>query len=165
MIQSFNRRDDQEWSITEITGDPGFLRMPEQSIVPQFTQANSDKKWSIELDWQRTYGLAQRLSSQSGSKKDFIIELTAFLTSYENENLRISEQLQKEGKSLRRVWPTKEDLDRVIALIDDKRFGSSLVANLLITYGYARWKKPLSGEPTDAPVEPDVDDLNSEETT
>jgi hypothetical protein len=166
MIQSFNRRDDQEWSITEITGDPGFLRIARAiNSATVYAGKIQTKSGLIELDWQRTYGLAQRLSSQSGSKKDFIIELTAFLTSYENENLRISEQLQKEGKSLRRVWPTKEDLDRVIALIDDKRFGSSLVANLLITYGYARWKKPLSGEPTDAPVEPDVDDLNSEETT
>ncbi|MDF5725554.1 MAG: hypothetical protein PUP91_34920, partial [Rhizonema sp. PD37] len=98
-----------------------------------------------ETKWDRIHGLAQRLSSQSGSKKDFIIEIASFLASYENENLRIDDDLRKEGKP-RRIWTTKDDLDRLIHLID--KFGSSLVANLLIAYGYAKgWGKAKDNEP------------------
>lgn len=155
MTRNFkSQKDDQNWSITEITEDPGFLRIARAiNSATVYAGKIQTKNGPIELDWQRTYGLAQRLSNQAGSKKDFIIELTTFLTSYENENLRISEQLQKKGETLKRVWPTKEDLDRVIALINDPRFGSSLVANLLIAYGYAKWKKPLTEEPKDVPLE------------
>lgn len=144
MLQSFKQRhNDQDWSLTEITSDPGFLRIARAiNSATVYAGKIQTKKGLKELDWQRTYGLAQRLSSQSGSKKDFITELAAFLTSYENENLRISEQLQKEGKSLKRVWTTKDDLDRVIALINNDKYGCSLVANLLIAYGYAKWTKP-----------------------
>jgi restriction endonuclease Mrr len=38
-----------------------------------------------------------------------------------------------------RVQPYKEDLDRLIELIDE--FDTVLVANLLIAYGYAKWNK------------------------
>ncbi|MBD1930118.1 hypothetical protein H6F74_28435 [Trichocoleus sp. FACHB-90] len=143
MTKSFKQRqDEQDWSLTEITEDPGFLRIARAiNSATVYAGKIQTKNGLKELDWQRTYGLAQRLSSQSGSKKDFITELAAFLTSYENENLRISEQLQKEGKTLKRVWTTKKDLDRVIALINNDRFGCSLVANLLIAYGYAKWTK------------------------
>jgi hypothetical protein len=118
------------------------------------------KQGVIELDWQRIYGLAQRLGNHAGSKKDFIAELSAFLTNYENENLRISEQLQKEGKSLKRVWVTNEDLEQFLALLDDKRFSCSLVANLLLAYGYSKWKKPLKEEAKDTPI---VEDDNVED--
>jgi hypothetical protein len=147
MTDSFRqRKDDQEWSLTEITEDPGFLRIARAiNSATVYAGKIQTKGGAVELDWQRNYGLAQRLSSQAGSKKDFIIELMTFLSSYENENLRLSEQLQKDGKTLRRIWTTNEDLDRVIALIE--KFGSNLVANLLITYGYSRWKKTISGDP------------------
>ncbi len=163
MIQSFNRKKDDDWSITDITQNQGFLRIARAiNSATVYAGKITTKSGPIELDWQRNYGLAQRLTSQAGSKKDFIIELTSFLTLYENENLRITEQLQKEGKTLMRVWPTKEDLDKVIALINDERFGSSLVANLLVAYGYSRWNKPLKDEPSDTPIEADTDDLHTD---
>ena len=59
--------------------------------------------------------------------------------------MRIDEELRKDGKP-RRIWTTKDDLDRLIHLID--KFGSSLVANLLIAYGYAKgWGKAKDNEP------------------
>jgi hypothetical protein len=58
--------------------------------------------------------------------------------------LRIAEELRNKGKP-QRIWTTKEDLDRLIHLID--KFGSSLVANLLIAYGYAKgWGKAKESE-------------------
>jgi hypothetical protein len=147
MTQNFkHRKSDQEWSLTEITQDLGFLRIA-QAINSATVYAGTvrDKNGQAkETGWERIYGLAQRLSSQSGSKKDFIIEISAFLASYENENLRITEELRNKGKP-QRIWTTKEDLDRLIHLID--KFGSSLVANLLIAYGYAKgWGKTKESE-------------------
>lgn len=148
MVKNFNhRKDDQEWYLTEITEDPGFLRVA-KAINSATVYAGKD-----EHGWERMYGLAQRLSSQAGSKKDFIIELSTFLASYENENLRIDEELKKKGK-YRRIWTTKDDLDRLIHLID--KFGSSLVANLLIAYGYAKgWGKAKESDPKDLTAEAD----------
>jgi hypothetical protein len=148
MVKNFNhRKDDQEWYLTEITEDPGFLRVA-KAINSATVYAGKD-----EHGWERMYGLAQRLSSQAGSKKDFIIELSTFLASYENENLRIDEELRKKGK-YRRVWTTKDDLDRLIHLID--KFGSSLVANLLIAYGYAKgWGKAKESDQKDLTAEAD----------
>lgn len=152
MTRNFKAKEGQDCSIIEIIEDPGFLRIARAiNSATVYAGKIQTKNGQVELDWPRTYGLAQRLSNNAGSPTDFIIELTAFLTSYENENLRISEQLQKEGKTIKRVWPTTEDLNQVIALID--RCGSSLVANLLIAYGYAKWTKPVAEEPKDIPVE------------
>ncbi|MBD1821830.1 hypothetical protein H6F51_04875 [Cyanobacteria bacterium FACHB-DQ100] len=136
MTQSFTSlKGDKDWNLTEITENPGFLRIA-KAINSATVYAGKD-----EHGWERRYGLAQRLSSQSGSKKDFIIEITSFLADYENENLRIDEELQKQGRP-RRIWTTKEDLDHLIHLIE--KFGSSLVGNLLIAYGYAKgWGKAV----------------------
>lgn len=152
MTQSFSKSD-QDWSITEITQNKGFQRIARAiNSATVYAGKIKTKQGVIELDWQRTYGLAQRLGNHAGSKKDFIAELTAFLAVYENENLRIQEQLQKEGKPLRRVWVTNEDLEEFLKLLDDKRFTCNLVANLLLAYGYAKWKKPLKEESQDTPI-------------
>lgn len=158
-------------NLTEITKDPSFLRIAKainQATV--YAGEVKSKEGSKKLDWPRTYGLAQRLSSQSSSKNDFIKELLAFLISYENENMRISEQLQKQGKNLQRVWPRKEDLDRLIELIDENK-DTALIANLLIAYGYANWyeakkSKKLDGDNDDATFEReniDDKDINSKD--
>ncbi|BAZ12989.1 hypothetical protein NIES4071_48230 [Calothrix sp. NIES-4071] len=144
MLKNLNnkyRQDDREWSLTEITQDSGFLNIAKainSATVYAGTIRDKDNQ-SKDTGWERIYGLAQRLISQSGSKKDFIIEIMSFLASYENENLRIDDELRKLKKP-RRIWTTKDDLDRLINLIDNH--GSSLVANLLIAYGYAKgWGK------------------------
>ena len=143
---SKSRQSDRDWKLTEITEDRGFLNIA-KAINSATVYAGSirDKDGnSKDTGWERIYGLAQRLSSQSGSKKDFIIEISSFLASYENENLRIDEELRKQNKP-RRIWTTKDDLDKLINLID--KYSSSLVANLLIAYGYAKgWGKAKEKE-------------------
>jgi hypothetical protein len=142
MTKNLKYRSDEELDLTKITQNSGFLHISKAiNSATVYAGKISTKNGMVELDWQRHYGLAQRLSSQAGSKKEFVIELTAFLASYENENLRISEKLQKSGK-FSRIKTSKDDLDQVIQLIED--FGSSLVANLLIAYGYAKWHKAES---------------------
>lgn len=146
------KKDNQDWSITEITENEGFKHIA-QAINSATVYAGKNEK-----GWERIYGLAQRLGSQTASKKDFISEIMAFLASYENENLRIDEGLREKNKP-RRIWTTKQDLDELIRLID--KFDSNLVGNLLIAYGYAQgWgeevKKAKQSKSTDK-------DTNSEQ--
>jgi hypothetical protein len=161
-VLGLNLMTKKERSFTQITRDPSFLRIAKainQATV--FAGKVQTKKGIIELDWQRNYGLAQQLSSQSGSKKDFICAIADFLSKYEHENLRISEQLQKDKKPLKRVWPTKEDLDRLIELVED--FDTVLVANLLIAYGYAKWTKATEEEQAiEAELSPVEESLSGE---
>lgn len=126
-----DKKDGKSPSLTYLVKDDSFLRIA-KAINQATVYAGRD------LDWSRTYGLAQRLSSQASSKNDFISELMAFLAVYEDENLRLSERLQKEGKVLKRVQPKKQDLDRLIELIEEFN-NTTLIANLLIAYGYANW--------------------------
>ncbi|HEY9602569.1 MAG TPA: hypothetical protein V6C85_13220 [Allocoleopsis sp.] len=162
-VSGLNLMIKKERSFTQITKDPSFLR-----IAKAINQATvwagkvQTKKGLIELDWQRNYGLAQQLSSQSGSKKDFLSAVSDFLSKYEYENLRLLEQLQKDKKRLMRVWPTKDDLDRLIELVED--FDTVLVANLLIAYGYAKWTKEAgeAGEARDAEFSPVEESLAGE---
>ncbi|MFN6569874.1 hypothetical protein [Dendronalium sp. ChiSLP03b] len=140
-VTGLNTMTKKDSDFIKITQDPSFLRIAKainQATV--YAGKIQTKEGVKELEWQRTYGLAQRLSSQSGSKNDFLKEITDFLAKYEAENLRLSEQLQGKGKSLKRVWTTKEDLDRLVELVTEN--DTVLVANLLIAYGYARWTKP-----------------------
>ncbi|MBD2483325.1 hypothetical protein [Planktothrix sp. FACHB-1365] len=140
-VNGLNIMTQKDVIFAKITKDPSFLRIAKainQSTVYAgeiYTKEGGKK----QLDWQRQYGLAQLLSSQSGSKKDFICAIADFLGKYEHENLRLSEKYLKEGKRLMRVQPYKEDLDRLIELIDE--FDTVLIANLLIAYGYAKWTK------------------------
>ncbi|MBE9097456.1 hypothetical protein [Tychonema sp. LEGE 07203] len=132
-----------------ITRDASFLRIAKainQATV--YAGKIQTKDGAKELDWQRQYGLAQLLSSQSGSKKDFVCAIADFLAKYEAENLRLLEGYVKQGKRLLRVQPKKEDLDRLMELLDE--FDTVLVANLLIAYGYAKWPKAQGDSPDDS---------------
>jgi len=144
--------------LKKITENPGFIRVARainSSTVYAGTIKDKEGKEKT-LDWDRVYGLAQRLSNCAASKTEFTAELMAFLARYEDENFR----LQSRGKEVMRVWTRKEDLDHIVALIEE--FPPSLVANLLIAYGYARWKKPLQGEPPGAII--DYPDDNQDDT-
>lgn len=164
-IAGLNTMTKKDTDFTKITRDASFLRIA-KAINQATVYAGKVKTQQgvIELDWQRTYGLAQRLSSQSGSKKDFLSEITDFLAKYQAENLRLSEQLLNKGKFLKRVWTTKEDLDRLVELVEN--YDTVLVANLLIAYGYARWTKAKEVDLEDENADiNDEQDLNNLEPT
>lgn len=129
LMTRYYQNKDPDFLLSEITENEGFKHIA-QAINSATVYAGKNEK-----GWERIYGLAQKLGNQTASKKDFIAEIMAFLASYENENLRIDEDLRKQGRS-RRIWTTKNDLDQLIDLID--KFGSNLVGNLLIAYGYAQ---------------------------
>ena len=157
----------KEISFTEITSNSHFQRIAKAINQSTVYAGKVAKKGggTIDLDWQRNYGLAQRLRSQAGSKKDFVSEIAAFLSEYEHENMRLAEKLLKDGKPLRRIWTTKEDLDWLIELVE--RLDSAvLIANLLVAYGYAKgWTKPKSQEEDDVDAVDAEIELNIEEET
>lgn len=139
--------------LKRITENPGFIRIARainSSTIYAGTIKDKEGKEQT-LEWDRVYGLAQRLGNCAASKTEFTAELMAFLARYEDENFR----LQSRGKEVKRIWTRKEDLDQVIMLLD--QFPTSLVANLLIAYGFARWRKPLPNEPQGAPVDSSTD--------
>ncbi len=145
-VEGLNLMSKADDDFLKIVQDPSFLRVAKainQSTV-YAGKVRIAEGQVIELDWLRQYGLAQRLSTQSGSKTEFLSAIADFLARYEAENLRIAEQLQKEGRTLRRVWTTKADLDGLVRLVSEYDHG--LVANLLIAYGYARWTKAREGD-------------------
>jgi hypothetical protein len=160
-VAGLNTMTKKDPDFLTITRDESFLRIAKainQATV--YAGKVQTKEGMKELDWQRQYGLAQLLSSQSGSKKDFVCAIADFLAKYESENLRLLEGYLKQGKRLMRVQPTKEDLDRLMELLDE--FDTVLVANLLIAYGYAKWSKAKDDSPDDS-AEENSTNLESED--
>jgi hypothetical protein len=159
MAQGFHGAE-ADWSITDITQNQGFQRIARAInsatvYAGKITFKQADGTYTKkELKWKRIYGLAQRLGNNAGSKKEFVTELTAFLAEYQNENLRLQDQLEDQP---RRIWVTHEDLEDFFVLMD--KYSYTLVANLLLAYSYARWKKTLKEEPDTTPI---VEDENSE---
>ncbi|MEC4805711.1 MAG: hypothetical protein SAJ12_06750 [Jaaginema sp. PMC 1079.18] len=147
--KGLNLMTKKDSSISKITSDSSFLRIAKAINHATIHAGKIKTKEGVkDLDWQRQYGLAQQISSQSGSRRELIAAIAEFLGKYEHENLRLQEQYLKENKSLFRVQPTKEDIDRLIEIIEEN--DPVLVGNLLIAYGYARWpstqEKPDSTE-------------------
>jgi hypothetical protein len=146
-VDGLNLMTKKDSSISKITSDPSFLRIAKAiNHATIYAGDIKTKEGAKKLDWQRQYGLAQKISSQSGSRRELITAIADFLGKYEHENLRLQEQYLKESKSLFRVQPTKEDIDRLIEIIEEN--DPVLVGNLLIAYGYARW--PSSQEKPDS---------------
>ncbi|MFP4336303.1 MAG: hypothetical protein ACLFQP_00080 [Halothece sp.] len=146
-VDGLNLMTKKDSSISKITSDPSFLRIAKAiNHATIYAGDIKTKEGTRKLDWQRQYGLAQKISSQSGSRRELITAIADFLGKYEHENLRLQEQYLKENKSLFRVQPTKEDIDRLIEIIEEN--DPVLVGNLLIAYGYARW--PSTQEKSDS---------------
>lgn len=149
-VAGLNAMVKKDESFAKITRDASFLRIAKainQATV--YAGKIKTKEGTRELEWQRRYGLAQQLSSQAGSKREFISAIAQFLADYEAENLRLQEKFINQGKDLKRIWPKKEDLDRLIELVEE--FDAVLVANLLIAYGYAKWTTAKEVDGDDAP--------------
>ncbi|MEG4575169.1 hypothetical protein QUA56_21135 [Microcoleus sp. N3A4] len=160
-VTGLNTMTKKDADFLTITKDESFLRIAKAINQATVYAGKVQTKGGVkELDWQRQYGLAQVLSSQSGSKKDFVCAIADFLAKYESENLRLLEGYLKQGKRLMRVQPTKEDLDRLMELLNE--FDTVLVANLLIAYGYAKWSK-AKDEPPDDSLEENSSTAESED--
>lgn len=143
-ISGLNLMVKADVSIMAIVENPSFLRIAKainQATV--YAGKIQTKAGTLELDWQRQYGLAQLLSSQASSKTEFVSAIADFISKYAHENMRLQERYLNTDKVLKRIQVTTDDLNGLINLLETHN--TTLVANLLIAYGYARWstKKDL----------------------
>ena len=97
------------------------------TIIPQ-----SRKARGLDTLYEIRYGLGAELKRKATVKEEFIAALMDFAQSYNRENAQI---LERTGKQMRRDLRTS-DIEDIVRLIDE--YGSEVVANLLVAYGYAR---------------------------
>jgi hypothetical protein len=80
------------------------------------------------------YGLGQELRRKTNYDDEFVLALTDFMQSYNQENVQMAERY-KGDPPRRRTQLTTEDISQVVALIDE--YGAKTVGNMLIAFGYA----------------------------
>jgi hypothetical protein len=121
-----NRKD-----LTPIVENSGFQNVAyairHATIVPQTRKANGQENL-----YEVRYGLGAELKRKGTVRDEFVAALTDFIQSYNQENVQ---KLESRGQQMRRDVRTT-DIVEVVRLIDE--YGSEVVANLLIAYGYAR---------------------------
>lgn len=120
-----NRKD-----LTPIVENAGFQNVAyairHATIIPQRRKANKqDNLYEVR------YGLGAELKRKGTVRDEFVAALTDFIQSYNQENVQ---KLESKGQQLRKDVRT-DDIAEVVRLIDI--YGSEVVANLLIAYGYA----------------------------
>lgn len=117
--------------LTPILETQGFRNIAEairrSTIIPQYQGESSI--------YEVRYGLAQELKRKALYNHEFIAALSEFMQSYNAENARVYE---KDRKQFRRNILTT-DIEDIVRLVDN--YGASVVANLLIAFGYAREPK------------------------
>lgn len=127
----FMNSDDTQSTFSEIVQDTGFKNVAyairHSTVVPQGRKAQGHKP-TVEV----RYGLGQQLARKAAYPADFLSELAEFIYLYNAENA----QLRENNRSPFRRNVTTEDIQNIAVLVD--RFGSKVVCNMLVAYGYAR---------------------------
>ena len=122
-----SHRDD----FSKIIATPGFQNIAaairHSTVIPQFRKAKKQG-----ASYQVRYGLGQDLARQANYSDEFVAALSDFIRDYNREN----EQFFERTKLRYRAGVRTNDIDEIVALIGE--FGSRVVCNLLVAYGYAR---------------------------
>lgn len=159
----FMNSEDSTPKYSQIIQDVGFQNIAyairHSTIVPQGRKARGNRP-AVDI----RYGLGQQLARKAAYPQDFLAAITEFVHLYNAENA----QLREKKREIYRKNVTTEDLDCLIALVD--QFGSRVVCNMLVAYGYAREpyeKSKEAGElPEDNPSEEDEEnegDIDADE--
>lgn len=113
-----------------IVQNEGFRRVAyairQSTVTAQWRKQSGDRRYEVR------YGLNQELARTAHHPAKFIATLSDFMSKYNAENARVMET--REGPY--RSSLTTEDVEEIVRLVDE--FGSEVVCNLLIAYGYAR---------------------------
>lgn len=99
------------------------------------------------------YGLGQQLARKAAYPDDFLAELGEFLHLYNAENAQLREKNRNPFRSDVRM----ADLEEIVKLVD--RFGSKVVCNMLVAFGYAT--EARSKDKTES-IEQEVDDSQTD---
>jgi len=144
----FMNSDDTEKTYSQIVQNEGFRNIAyairHSTVIPQGQKAR-DVRPVVDV----RYGLGQQLARKAAYPDDFLAELGEFLHLYNAENA----QLRENKRKLFRKNVTDADIDALVALID--RFGSKVVCNLLVAYGYAREPYEARDDKSAASAEPE----------
>lgn len=135
-----------------ITQDPGFRAIAaaiRQATVTAQYHAARGQGYPFDV----RYGLGQELLRAAAYPHDFMAALSAFVQSFNAENARIDERIQKGSlRSHRRASIRTEHLDAITQLIDEYDGNSELICKMLVAYGYARDPR-TAGEPVTGPAD------------
>ena len=141
----FMNSDGAQHTYSQIVQDEGLKNVAyairHSTVVPQGRKSKGSKP-AVNI----RYGLGLQLSRKAAYPTEFLAELAEFIHLYNAEN----SQLRENKREPFRKNVTTADIDAVTALVD--QFGSKLICNMLIAYGYAR-----------EPYEPDVEKPEGEE--
>ncbi len=118
-------------SLTPILESEGFRNVAyairHSTIIPQSRKARGQ-----EYLYDVRYGLGADLKRKATVRDEFVAALSNFMQSYNQENVQ---KLESTGQQMRKDLRTS-DIEEVVQLVDE--YGSEVVANLLVAYGYAR---------------------------
>jgi hypothetical protein len=146
----FMNSDDTQRTYSQIVQNEGFKNVAYairySTVVPQGRKTRGLKP-AVSI----RYGLGQQLARKSAYPAEFLTELAEFIHLYNAENA----QLRESKREPFRKNLTTADIDAVTTLVD--RFGSKVVCNMLVAYGYAR--EPYEAE-TDQPREDELVDAD-----
>ena len=139
--------------LTTILTNSGFRNIAEairlSTVRPMFQKANNQ-----ELIYEIRYGLGDKLLRNARERDDFVQELGQFIHAYNRENSR----KKKEAITKRqiRMDVSSNDIENIVALIDDENYDINTIASLLVSFGYAYdssyRKKKEKPEETESPV-------------
>lgn len=153
----FMNNDGAQHTYSQIVQNEGFKNVAyairHSTVVPQGRKSKGSKP-AVNI----RYGLGLQLSRKAAYPTEFLAELAEFIHLYNAEN----SQLRENKREPFRKNVTTADIDAVTALVD--QFGSKLICNMLIAYGYAREpyerdvEKPEGEEPPAADLTGTADD-------
>lgn len=146
--------DDRRKTYSQIVQNPGFRNIAyairHSTVVPQGRKARGNRP-AVDI----RYGLGQQLARKAAYADDFLAEIASFVYKYNAENA----QLRENRREVFRKNVTTEDLEALTALVDE--FGSKVVSNLLIAFGYAR--EPYTGGEDNGPDQVELEPVNTDE--
>jgi hypothetical protein len=129
-------------SYSKIVKDQGFINISRAifsaTMGLQYQEKNV-RKYPVHYD------LQHKLKQNAPYPEKFITTLTDFASTFNSENARVFESNRARGENGRtRKNITDNDLASVIQLIDE--YGSDIVGNLLVAFGYAKKEKTSENE-------------------
>jgi len=130
----FMNSDGAKQSFSRVTQNEGFRNIAyairHSTVIPQGRKARGEKP-VVDV----RYGLGQQLARKAAYPAEFLAEVAEFIHLYNAENA----QLRESGREPFRKNVTAADIDALTMLVDE--FGSKVVCNLLIAYGYAQERR------------------------
>lgn len=148
--------NDESQSYSQIVQDEGFRNIAyairHSTVIPQMIKGRKGRPL-VNI----RYGLGQQLARKATYPGEFLAEIGEFMQLYNAENA----QLREKGREPMRKNITTADIEALTVLVD--RFGSKVVCNMLVAYGYASDRKAAEPEaPEQAELAIEEADLDEE---